>query len=337
MLSKWQTFAFFTALGLLHFFYKYLEDAAAGRFPPWNAHFICEMTASYGSFVLLPIVLWVCNRFRPDRIPLLRWLAPHMATMLVYSVVKTSLNWISRLALFPMAGLGPYNYGVMPIRYLMELPGDVIGYSMICGVYLFLRRDLESRELEKALAKAKLEKLNLQLQPHFLFNAMNAISATVYEDAAKADLMLSRLAGYLRRTLALSDSQEVTLDQELELLQLYAGVMKARFEDGLLIAIDVDPSTRGMMVPQLLLQPIVENAIRHGGAGRVDVKVSREGSKLRMSIRNEGFVEAPRGLGIGLKNTEERLTALYGAAGAMRIEKLDRGTEVCLELPCRDR
>jgi len=315
MVSKPAIFALFTALGLLHFVYRHLEHVASRDVVDWRVPLANEMTGAYGAMALLPWVVWVLGRQR--------WWW-HVPGVLVYSAVKTSLLWASRELIW----WGTYDYGVMPVRYLMELPGDVIGYSMTAGVVLYLRRLAE-------LERIKLENLNLQLQPHFLFNAMNAVSAAVYEDPRRADLMLSRLAEYLRRTLQRGDAAEVELEQELEMLDLYVSVMKARFEDRLVVEINVQESARRAMVPQGVLQPVVENAIRHGGAGRVTVSIEREGIELRMRVRDEGKGDAAQGLGIGLKNTQERLRHLYGRKGWVTIEKDESGTEVRVGIPCR--
>src|SRR5262249_46352382 len=143
------------------------------------------------------------------------------------------------------------------------------------------------------LAQAQLERLTLQLQPHFLFNALNAVAGTIYEDARKADMMLSRLAEYLRQTLRTSSAQQVPLAQELELLGLHISVMKARFEDDLRLDVEVEPGLDDAMVPQLILQPIVENAIQHGfdpatSGVHVELSVTRLNGDLIMRVRDHG-------------------------------------------------
>ena len=308
-------FALFTALGLLHFVYRALENVVSGQASRWVRVLVDEMTGAYGAMVMIPLVLWVLRRE-------LWWL--HVPGVIVYSLVKTSLMWGAR----ELFWWGGYDYGLMPLRYLMEFPVDVIGYSITAGAAVFLQRQGE-------LARMKMENLNLQLQPHFLFNAMNAVSATVYEDPRRADLMLSRLAEYLRRTLQRGDAAEAPLEQELEMLEVYLDVMRARFEGGLAVSVVVDPAANGAMVPQGLLQPVVENAIRHGGAGKVEIRIAREGGQLRLRVTDEGRGEGGQGLGIGLKNTQERLRHLYGGAGQVSLVRRGEGTEVSVGIPCR--
>jgi two-component system, LytTR family, sensor kinase len=315
MSNRHWIFALFTAVGLLHFVYRTLEYVVNGHPSHWQRVLVEEMSGAYGAMVLVPWVLWVLGRER--------WWW-HLPGMVVYSVVKTSLMWGAR----ELAFWGNYDYGLMPLRYLMEFPVDVIGYAITAGAAVFLQRQSE-------MTRIKMENLNLQLQPHFLFNAMNAVSATVYEDPRRADLMLSRLAEYLRRTLQRGDTAEAPLEQELEMLEVYLHVMRARFEEGLAVSVVVDPAAQGAMVPQGLLQPVVENAIRHGGAGRVEIRVEREGGRLRLRVTDEGRGTGGQGLGIGLKNTQERLRHLYGAQGEVSLTRRDEGTEVTVGIPCR--
>jgi hypothetical protein len=315
MSNRGWIFALFTALGLLHFVYRALENVVSGEPSRWVRVMVEEMSGAYGAMVMVPWVLWVLRRGR--------WWW-HLPGVVVYSLVKTSLMWGAREFAFG----GSYDYGLMPLRYVMEFPVDVIGYAITAGAAVFLERQSE-------LARIRMENLNLQLQPHFLFNAMNAVSATVYEDPRRADVMLSRLAEYLRRTLQRGDAAEAPVEQELEMLEVYLDVMRARFGERLAVTVVVDPGARGAMVPQGLLQPVVENAIRHGGAGRVEIRVAREGGQLRLRVTDEGRGEGGQGLGIGLKNTQERLRHLYGAAGEVSLVRRGEGTEVSVGIPCR--
>ncbi len=315
MTNRRWIFALFTAIGLLHFVYRSLEYVVSGQPSHWFRVLVDEMSGAYGAMVLVPWVLWVLRRER--------WWW-HGLGLIAFSVAKTSLMWGTR----ELVSWGEYDYGLMPLRYLMEFPVDVIGYAIIAGAAIFLHRQGE-------LERTKLENLNLQLQPHFLFNAMNAISATVYDDPRRADLMLSRLAEYLRRTLQRGEAAEAPLEQELEMLEVYLDVMRARFEDGLSVSVVMDPAAKGALVPAGLLQPVVENAIRHGGAGKVEIHIERVGEQLRLRVTDEGRGEGGQGLGIGLKNTQERLRHLYGGLGQVSLEKRGEGTEVSVGIPCR--
>jgi two-component system LytT family sensor kinase len=341
-------FLIFTAIGLLQFWYRYLDAMARGRTINWLVPFLEQMTGNYVSLILFVLFISaVVSRFRPDLTPLSRWLPVHMLAIPAYSFIHTSLMWGWRLALFPLLGLGPYDYGVMPVRYWMEFPSDVIDYALNAGALIFFLRTRDANAdqvrlagLEGDLARAKLESLSLQLQPHFLFNSLNAVAALIHENPQRADLMLARLAGYLRRTLQSGPEQRVALEQELETLDLYFTMMKARFEDNLTMDLRVDDRVKRALAPQLILQPIVENAIQHGfdpatARIRVEVTASKTDSHLVLSIRDHGRgvdpLAAPR---IGLANTRNRLEHLYGKQATFRIANAEGGgAEVEIRIP----
>jgi LytS/YehU family sensor histidine kinase len=198
--------------------------------------------------------------------------------------------------------------------------------------------------LEKSLAQAQLHNLRLQLQPHFLFNTLNTISAVMYEDVATADRMLARLSDLLRMSLEQGAQQEVTLERELEFLRLYVETMKARFEDRLTVEVDAPAELHGALVPPLVLQPLVENSITHGAdpkssAIAIRVRAHRENGTLHMEVRDHGpglsksAADALTG-GIGLANTAQRLERLYGVAGRLALSNAEGGgLVVSLEVP----
>lgn len=335
-----------TALGLLQFWYRYLDSVTRGRSVNWLVPFIEQLTGNWVSGLMFVLFLTpVALRFRPDLNR--RSLPLHVVALLMYSGLHTSLMWGWRVLLFPLFGLGAYDYGIMPVRYWMELPSDLISYVCDVGaLVVFIRmressaRELRLAEIEGDLARARLETLSLQLQPHFLFNSLNVIAALIYDEPARADLMLSRLAGYLRRTLQSGPEQRVPLEQELETLDLYLTMMKARFEDNLTMDVLVDQKTRRALTPQFILQPIVENAIQHGydpasSRVRVELRASFKDSDLVLNVRDHGrgldTAAAPR---IGLANTRNRLQHLYGAKASLRIANAEGGgAEVEIRIP----
>jgi LytS/YehU family sensor histidine kinase len=264
----------------------------------------------------------------------------HFGILLAGSFVHTSLNWGLRLVLFPLAGLGHYDYGLMPTRYFMELPADVIFYTIWAGMTTLFYRQFRATQLEKTLAQAQLQNLRLQLNPHFLFNTLNTISSVMYEDVRIADRMIARLSDLLRSTLDRGDAQEVTLEREIEFLRLYVETMKARFEERLEFAVDASAETRGAMVPPLVLQPLVENSIKHGADGqsskvRIEVRAARENGSLRLEVRDHGpGLVGIRKDGVGLSNTAERLERLYGGTHRMNLRNADDGgLVVTLQVP----
>jgi LytS/YehU family sensor histidine kinase len=265
--------------------------------------------------------------------------------------MHTTSNFLSRTALFHLLGLGEYRYGTLPTRYAMEFPKDLIIYFLLFSfLYLFehyrgaRERQLRAAQLEAQLADAQLHNLQAQLQPHFLFNALNAISSIMYEDLGRADRMISRLSDLLRRALHASRAQEVTLGEELELLEAYLDLMRARFAERLRVRIAIDDELRRAVLPALILQPLVENAIQHGAPhppalAEIEVRGHREGDALVLEVQDNGpGLRRPDddliGRGVGLTNTAERLRGLYGpAAGLAWHEVPDGGLSVRVWLP----
>ena len=208
---------------------------------------------------------------------------------------------------------------------------------------------LETRERAKAqdqLSEARLQSLRLQLQPHFLFNTLNAITALIGSEPRAAERMVAGLSELLRASLRSADEQEVPLARELEHLKLYTDIQRTRFGDRLDVQLDVDPVTRSAMVPSLLLQPLVENAIRHGLApravgGQVYVRAARDGEELRLEVRDDGVGAETRGgalsrEGVGLANTRERLRRLHGERQRFAYEtRPGAGFAVTIALPFR--
>ena len=214
------------------------------------------------------------------------------------------------------------------------------------------RRELEAGRLATELAQSRLQALKTQLQPHFLFNTLHAIITLLDEDQRSAEDMLLRLSELLRAFLEEYDGQEIPLRRELELLDLYLGIQRRRYGDRLDTQIYVDPQALDCAVPSLILQPLVENAIRHGigrhaGGDRVEVEVRRHDGQLHIEVRNRNSQLDPQaqarpqasageasGHGIGLANTRLRLRELYGDAAELRLDVTwPQGVACRLRLP----
>ena len=352
---KWQVrllaFAYFTATGLLLFGYRALDDAAREREGRLLTLFIEQMTGAYAALVLMPSLVWFARRFRIEKNNWLRRVPAHLLAMAAFSFMHTSLMALSRKAVFLLAGLGTYDYGLMSFRYPMEFANDVIVYCVGTSfVYLFDHyrrsrdREVQTAQLETRLAQAQLQALRLQLQPHFLFNAMNTISSLVYENPRAADEMIARLSDLLRMTMRDGGAQEVTLAEELKLLDLYLDIMRARFDERLKVHIECEAETSGALVPQLVLQPLVENCIRHAadpetGAVQITLRARRDGNTLMLEVSDNGpgvghQLAVANGNGIGLTNTAERLRQLYGHPHGLTLANgTGRGLTVTLRLP----
>lgn len=341
------------AIGLLFFTYRHLGAIAASERPPAAKALIDELSAAFGAGVLfwgvraLALALPLTGRTWPRRLPL------YVAALGLYSVAHTSSNWGLRALLYPLAGLGPYDYGRMPVRYAMELPMDVISVVLMVGVVHWAaalrrarERELAAERLERGLVEAKLANLRLQLQPHFLFNALHTISATMYRDVGRADALIERLGELLRGSLSTARDDLVPLGRELDWLAAYVELLEARFEERLAVEVDVPDELRRAVVPTMLLQPLVENAVRHGGvesrgSGRIRLSGRREDGRLVLAVADDGPGAAapvdPRRAGFGLRSVAERLELLYGREQSVELASAPgTGFTATLRLPYRE-
>lgn len=339
---------FFAVVTICLFFYRQLDFIANGEHRSPLLTFSEEFVGCLAGFSVFPLIYLAAVRF-----PLLsaRWrrnLIAHLAAVSLISILHTSLIALFRVILFPLFGLHQ-SYGDIRWRYPMEFAHLFIFYwAGVSVIYLFheirfaREREVRQARLEAGLAEAQLQNLRLQLEPHFLFNALNAISAAIYEDPRIADEMIGRLSELLRSLLKTDRAQEIPLTREIDLLNLYARIMQARLENRLKLAIDVDPAASDALVPQMVLQPLVENAIRHGADPRtfqvdVSVRAHRENGDLRIVVRDRGPGipdERAASNGIGLANTRKRLETLYGNRQQFLISNAeDGGASVELRMP----
>jgi LytS/YehU family sensor histidine kinase len=192
---------------------------------------------------------------------------------------------------------------------------------------------LRASELEKRLAQARLQSLQSQMNPHFLFNTLHSISALMHKDVEAADRMVMKLSDLLRLALANTDTHEVPLKQELDFLDRYLEIEKTRFRERLSVEREFDPETLNARVPNLVLQPLVENAIRHGverhaRPGRIILRARKENGSLRLEVQDNGDGIQPgtkNREGIGLSNTRSRLEQLYGRDQRFELQNVPSG------------
>jgi len=240
---------------------------------------------------------------------------------------------------------------VLPMLFTLAT-FNTITYGMIAVVTTvldyqdaFRERSLRAARLEAQLALAQFQALRAQLHPHFLFNALNAISALIHKDATRADRMLARLSELLRLAIDTAATPEVRLIDEIEFVKRYLEIERMRFGDRLDVSVDLSVETYDAMVPNMLLQPLVENAVRHGvaphpGPGRVEITAARDGQRLGIVVRDTGAgisAKTPneQRSGVGLRTTRERLEKLYGTAQELALVNVPGGFETRVMLPFR--
>jgi len=299
---------------------------------------------------LTPGVFWFAHRYPLARGTLARRIPIHLA-----AAVLLCAGWALGGILLSgvLYGSTPYGGGVVG-WFFTSLPFGVAVYFAVLGVEHAVRYFVEARQretqaarLSAQLAEARLGALRMQMQPHFLFNSLNAITVIVRDrDTATATRMLEQLGEMLRRVMRSDRPQEVTLAEELDFVGQYLAIEQVRFSDRLRPAFDVDPAVRGAAVPEFLLQPLVENALRHGLAKRVSatllrIEARREGDDLVLSVTDDGPGpepgEAEPAEGVGLGNTRERLVTLYGGRATLTLARTPGGgARATVRLPYRD-
>jgi two-component system LytT family sensor kinase len=307
-----------------------------------------------GFIVLTPLAVLLAGRlplFGPRR---RRNRVLHLGLGLAFGLGVAAVTAAADPTLHPtLPGEGP---PPLPVRvryhFASHFMDDLVAYlgvALVANAAAYYRafrgRELRAARLEARLSQARLTALRSQLQPHFLFNTLHSVSALMEQDPAAARRMIADLQALLRLSLDRSHEQEVPLRREMDILEQYVNIQRTRFPDRLATEWRIADEARDALVPRLLLQPLVENAIRHGvgprrRAGRVEVTAAREDGALVLAVRDDGVglgaAGRPAREGIGLGNTRARLAALYGGAGTLRVGPTPGGgTTVEVRIPFR--
>ena len=339
MWRRWRTgaavVAGWTALALFLAITSSLTYSSTGRSPNWGMTIGRSLLEWWLWAALTPVAVRLARRFPVERPGAARNLALHAAVGAALAAGKVAAD---RASFAMLSGFWTY---WLASAFALQFSVYLLVVAAAHGIEYY-RRSREREQLEARLAETRLQLLSMQLQPHFLFNTLNTIAELVHHDADTADRMITGLSDLLRRALDLGDVQEIPLRSELDLLALYLDIQKARFGDRLQVQLDVEPGAGDALVPVLLLQPLVENAIRHGLAahaadGRIDVVASRSGDRLRIAVADDGGAGGTAGPErIGLGNTRARLHALYGPSARIDLEReAGRGVRVAIEMPWR--
>lgn len=309
----------------------------------WTTAFGGEILYA-GTWVALTfLIFWVARRFPLHSGRRAAHIAVHLAAGMVFSLGHR-IVWLAMMqAVFE--SYTTQDYWKMVLSFLGLDIGFFI-YWVTLLVYTaanyysrYRREELRRAQLEAQLAQAQLQSLRMQLHPHFLFNTLHTISALVHEDADAAERVIARLSDLLRYSLENAGEQTTTLRQELEFLKRYLEIEQVRFADRLKVDYQVDPATLDLFVPNLILQPLVENAIRHGigsqiGPGRIQISAHRENGTLHMAVTDNGRgLPGQRRDGVGLGATRARLAGLYGADQKFEVRNASGGgTEALIEI-----
>jgi signal transduction histidine kinase len=341
-----------TALGLLSTTLAWQFTRLVGKSQPLRTLVILNFTWWYVWAVMAPSVVWLSQHFRVERGRLFRAIAVHIPAVVAFSFAHVAamegVHWWLAVA----EGRDYAWWTHVQRAAVLYLDWEMMTYWAIVGLshaLLYYResraRELRSAQLETRLVAAQLTTLQQQLQPHFLFNTLHAISSLMHKDVPAADRVLIQLSDLLRITLEHLGQQEVALEAELAALSKYLQIEQTRFADRLVVRYDVHPDTLDTRVPSLLLQPLVENAIKHGvarkaGPGHIDISARRDGDKLRLEVRDDGVGLSEDALtafqkGIGISTTRARLQHLFGADFRFEFHRRNQGLGVVIALPWR--
>ncbi len=334
-------FAGWTVLALLSASQWAVSLAADGKPIRWGTLLGSRLADWYSCGVFTPLFFWLARRFPIDRQRWARHIPLHLGAAAAATPIKFALQrWVVTEVLgqpFPPLARA------LTHAFITE---NIAFWCVIAAVHaLVFQQRVREREaltarLQVRLSEAQLEALSARLHPHFLFNTLQGISTLVYRDPAAADAMLGHLSTLLRRALARGQGHEVPLSEELALLDEYLAIVQLRFGDRVRIVRAIDDAVLPCLVPQLLLQPLVENAIEHGiarraGSGTIHLEARWEGAEVRITVGDDGpGLVQPQAEGVGLGNTRLRLEELYGGAGRLTLAAgVSNGLTVTVRVP----
>ncbi|HET6701283.1 MAG TPA: histidine kinase [Gemmatimonadaceae bacterium] len=349
---RWQPwllgFGVWTVLGLLSAVQTSIYFMRDGRPVPWTPVLIDRLADWYTCAIFTPFFFWLVRAIPWERARW--WRAVSVQTLVALACVPIKYLMYAGIVAWLIPDYRNVVVGRLIVgNFVSEFMAFAAMFAIIHAVE-FNRRAMEdtarAARLETRLAEARLETLTAQLQPHFLFNTLHAISTLMHRDVEAADTMLARLGDLLRRTLDGRDRPEVPLAEELRLLDAYLDIARVRFEDRLTVDVSIATETNDALVPRFVLQPLVENALQHGigsrqGRGRVTIQATRDGERLRLSVADDGLGAALQGNGfpregMGLTNTRERLRERYGTDHSLQLTKGgDGGLLVAVDIPFR--
>jgi len=355
---KWLVIvALWAFFGLVYAAPIYLEVRAEGMAHAASRVFTWGILLWVAWAPLTPAMMWLARRFSLVALDWKRTVPIHLPSFLALSALHSAAATAITLTVKPFDEMGNSPDTFLP-RFLSRMKGsfgaDLLVYGGVVGVCYaidyyrkYREHEFMATQLEAQLANAQLESLRMQLHPHFLFNTLNGIVGLVRDNKNEAAInMLVGLSDLLRHALEYSDQQEVVLKDELAFTKLYLNIQQMRFSDRLQINMDIEPAVMTAMVPNLLLQPLLENALRHGlartvEAGWIEITAKHQNGSLLITVSDNGaglpdHWQLKGSTGIGLANTVARLQQLYGEHHRFDIHNRDEGgVEVEVVIPYR--
>ena len=352
--TKWLIiFGVWTLIGLFFASQFALQNQLSESPVPFWRILSWQLASGYAWFLASPFILWLSKRYPFEDG---RWKASVPIHIVASIVVSLAILTIDTYVLPKLGYLARFNltsfWETYKILFFVNFHFAIAIYWGVVAIHqaiLYYRkyreRDLKTSQLEARLASSRLQVLKMQLHPHFLFNTLNAISELVHCDPDTADRMLTDLSDLLRMSFESLEVQEIPLKQELEFLRKYLEIERTRFHDRLEVKMDIGPDTLDASVPNMILQPLVENAIKHGispkaEGGHINIEAWRKNGHLHLSVSDDGVGVNSGGVkafteGVGLSNTRRRLKHMYGEGHKFELEPEDddHGLNVRLDIP----
>lgn len=331
--------------------YLVLGDIQGGMRGTIALRLVNEFSGVLTALPFLALVAWGAAKWPLTREHWGAHLLPLSVLFVVFSVGHTLAMETSRALVYPLIGrTREIGAEFLTLAIWHEMPNDLFNFATFVGAIVLWQswwvaseRERRNSDLRRSLVEAQLSALRLQLQPHFLFNALNTISSTMYEDPRRADAMLGELAELLRASLRIHQRDEVPLREEVGIAERYIRLQHERFGDRLSVTFDVEESALGVRVPVFVLQPLIENAVRYGrvereGRGAIRVTARCVGDQLLVDVWDDGGgqVHTVSGTGLGLRSIAERLRLLHGDEAHFDAGPADGGWRARLAVPMRE-
>lgn len=345
LLFQWLlSFALWTLFAFLSLGQAYYFSVNTGQTFPLFSRLVYEFCNAYVWALLSPLIFFLARRYPIEKPTLFRHIGLHIVLSMAIGMIHKAGSFYGSIFIAP-----PSNPLASDIIFLKITGGwinSLIIYWIILGIYSalhyadrFREQKLFATQLETQLALAQLNALKMQLQPHFLFNTLHAIASLMEEDVKAAQRMIARLSELLRLTLDHVGEQEVPLSKEIEFLKSYLEIEEIRFHDRLRVKYKLSADIMNARVPALILQPLVENAIRHGIAprstgGTIVISADQDDGNLKLEVRDDGKGASAVKHGVGFSNTQKRLEQLYGSRQTFSWQNLpEGGFSVSLSMP----
>ena len=340
---------FWSLIGMLTSANYLIEPRGHGPWQPLVPYAATMVTFSNSLMwcAVTPAIIFFASRLAMERT---RWHTRLMFVvggMVLAIIIDLTTSYVRQHLFYPATPITPDMAAMARLRRLWFVNDFIIFVAVLAAGFArnyfwryqvrreeAVRLQAQAAQLQAQLADARLSALRMQLNPHFLFNTLHAVSALVERDPRGVRRMIARLSELLRTSLDEADEPEVPLQRELTFTERYLDVIQIRFQGHLRVDMHVDDNVRDALVPNLILQPLIENAIKHGisklsSGGYIEVRAIREGERVILSVRDNGpevsFVEPPSPHSLGLRNTRARLAALYGPVQSLTLKHADGG------------